>query len=209
MSDIQAVLHLKSKTDCNGELDLGARVIAGLTANVDVFPSPSPTITELQTAYSTFLGLVNAALNGTHADIVARNEEAVVFYNLLKAELVYVNSVGNNDEALLLKSGFDTTKEKTKPEIPAKVVIKSIIIGEEEHSAKINIDRVADAKTYRMQVNTVSSTSEDWTLSNFSTSMFKLYIYGMTRGQETWIRVSAGNSSGWGEWSDPVSFISK
>jgi len=209
MADIKAVLHLRSKTDHKNIMDLGARVISGLSNNTDVYASPSPTVAELQTRYDALATKANTALNGTHTDIVARNEEAAKLYNLLKDEVLYVNKIAINNEAVLLRSGFDTNKEVSKPSIPVKVIIKNITAGSEEHSAKIAIENVSNARNYRIQTNNVSSTSTDWILTNFATSSFQLYVSELTRGQEIWIRVSAGNTSGWGEWSDPVSFISK
>mgnify|MGYP001399060132 CR=1 FL=1 len=204
-----AVLHLTSKKDVTGILNLVHRVIAGLSSDTEDYPAPDPSVEVLQSDADLLEQLAQKALVGTHADIVARNEQAAVVYDDLKKELIYVNIQGHGDEAILLKSGFDTQRVASKLPLPGKTVIVSVTFGKEDHSAKFTIKKVDYAKKYRIAINNVSATSDDWTYIELTSSTRELIVTGLTRGKECWFRIAAGNSSGWGEWSEPIAFIAK
>ena len=204
-----AVLHIKSKTDYKKVGETASKVTKGLTDNVTVFPNPSPAVSEIKASNDLLHELSIKALGGGHADIVARDAQSVVVHALLKEELIYVNSIAKGDKAIILLSGFDCNCDRTPHPIPDKVIIKRVVSGIAEHSAKIYIESVPFGEQYWVEKSTNPSDDKSWETVGVFLSIHILEVFNLTRAQEISLRVAAGNSAGWGEWSEPVSFISK
>src|ERR1051325_5842708 len=84
---------------------LGGRVVEGFTDNAALFPSPDPTILELDTETGKLGDLIVAA-PGNHEKTVARDQQAIKVYNLLNDRAKpYVNNIAKGDKDKILLSG--------------------------------------------------------------------------------------------------------
>ena len=205
MKTNMAVLHLKNK-DPQKVYNLAGKVSTNMVANKLVFPSPDPTM-EAFGVEITKLDACIKAKDGSKQKNQALADQAEVVHGMLKSEIIYVNKVAGGDKTIILLSGFDCNEDSTVKDIPGKVLIKRIEDGSVSCSAKIYIEALADADRYKIETATALTEVTDWkTVLDFG-ALNKLEIGNLIRGREIYIRVTGGNTHGWGMPSEPVVFI--
>ena len=205
MKTNMAVLHLKNK-DPQKVYNLAGKVSTNMVANKLVFPNPDPTM-EAFGVEITKLDACIKAKDGSKQKNQALADQAEVVHGMLKSEIIYVNKVAGGDKTIILLSGFDCNEDSTVKDIPGKVLIKRIEDGSVSCSAKIYIEALADADRYKIETATALTEVTDWkTVLDFG-ALNKLEIRNLIRGREIYIRVTGGNTHGWGIPSEPVVFI--
>ena len=207
MKTNMAVLHLKNK-DPQKVYNLAGKVSTNMVANKLVFPNPDPTM-EAFGVEITKLDACIKAKDGSKQKNQALADQAEVVHGMLKSEIIYVNKVADGDKTIILLSGFDCNEDSTVKDIPGKVLIKRIEDGSVSCSAKIYIEALADADRYKIETATALTEVTDWkTVLDFG-ALNKLEIRNLIRGREIYIRVTGGNTHGWGMPSEPVVFITR
>ena len=205
MKTNMAVLHLKNK-DPQKVYNLAGKVSTNMVTNKLVFPNPDPTM-EAFGVEITKLDACIKAKDGSKQKNQALADQAEVVHGMLKSEIIYVNKVAGGDKTIILLSGFDCNEDSTVKDIPGKVLIKRIEDGSVSCSAKIYIEALADADRYKIETATALTEVTDWkTVLDFG-ALNKLEIRNLIRGREIYIRVTGGNTHGWGMPSEPVVFI--
>lgn len=205
MKTNMAVLHLKNK-DPQKVYNLAGKVSTNMVTNKLVFPNPDPTM-EAFGVEITKLDACIKAKDGSKQKNQALADQAEVVHGMLKSEIIYVNKVADGDKTIILLSGFDCNEDSTVKDIPGKVLIKRIEDGSVSCSAKIYIEALADADRYKVETATALTEVTDWkTVLDFG-ALNKLEIRNLIRGREIYIRVTGGNTHGWGMPSEPVVFI--
>lgn len=205
MKTNMAVLHLKNK-DPQKVYNLAGKVSTNMVANKLVFPNPDPTM-EAFGVEITKLDACIKAKDGSKQKNQALADQAEVVHGMLKSEIIYVNKVAGGDKTIILLSGFDCNEDSTVKDIPGKVLIKRIEDGSVSCSAKIYIEALVDADRYKVETATALTEVTDWkTVLDFG-ALNKLEIRNLIRGREIYIRVTGGNTHGWGMPSEPVVFI--
>ena len=205
MKTNMAVLHLKNK-DPQKVYNLAGKVSTNMVTNKLVFPNPDPTM-EAFGVEITKLDACIKAKDGSKQKNQALADQAEVVHGMLKSEIIYVNKVAGGDKTIILLSGFDCNEDSTVKDIPGKVLIKRIEDGSVSCSAKIYIEALADADRYKVETATALTEVTDWkTVLDFG-ALNKLEIRNLIRGREIYIRVTGGNTHGWGMPSEPVVFI--
>lgn len=205
MKTNMAVLHLKNK-DPQKVYNLAGKVSTNMVTNKLVFPNPDPTM-EAFGVEITKLDACIKAKDGSKQKNQALVDQAEVVHGMLKSEIIYVNKVADGDKTIILLSGFDCNEDSTVKDIPGKVLIKRIEDGSVSCSAKIYIEALADADRYKVETATALTEVTDWkTVLDFG-ALNKLEIRNLIRGREIYIRVTGGNTHGWGMPSEPVVFI--
>ena len=200
-----AVLHLKSK-DPQDVYNLSDRVNTNLETNKSIFTNPNPTLAVF-TAAIILLGANIRAKDGSKLKNVAIADQTDVVYNMLKLLLAYVNGVAGGDETIILLSGFDCNNEPINHDIPAKAVIKRVEDGSVPCSAKIYMNTLYNADRYKVEISTIPDDPDSWkTVIDFG-GVNRLEIKDLVYGQKIHIRVSGGNTHGWGTPSEPVVFL--
>jgi hypothetical protein len=200
-----AVLHLRNK-DYQSVLQLAGRVSINLAANKTLFPNPDPSLEVLDPEIEKLKIAINSK-DGSKQKNQVVEDQANIVHGLLKSEVIHVNKMAKGDRNLILLSGFDSNADPTSRDIPAKAVIKRVEDGNVACSVKIYMDAVPDADRYKVEISTTPSDPTSWkTVLDFGV-LNKMEIRDLIRGQEIFIRVTGGNSRGWGISSEPVSFI--
>jgi hypothetical protein len=205
----KAVLHIPSANNYKQIVNLCDLIINGMSSHTDIFPSPNPTIEVLIAENAKLKNLITAAQSGNHADIAARNEQSKVLHSYLKEEVIYVNSAAKGNKEMILISGFDANKPASPNPIPGQAVVRKIEYGNSEHSAKLSIESLPYANYYKVEKSTTPNDEDSWIIAADNLKFYGIEVLNLTRGQEIWFRVAGGNTHGWGEWSQAVSFISK
>jgi len=129
----------------------------------------------------------------------------VVLCALLKEYIVYVNNIAKGDKGIILLSGFDCNDEPAIREIPARALIKRIEDGSTPCSFKIHAEWLKGADRYKVEIAT--DIAGPWTTVMDYASLRKLEVRDQTRGLLIYIRLSGGNTLGWGPPSEPVAFM--
>ena len=186
--------------------DLGYKVGKGLSDNATLFGAPTPALTVFTPKVDLLRDKI-AAEDSTQTRADSANQSEVVHTDL-KTYLVFVNNgPAKGDKAKLLLSGFDVNKEKVKHPIPGQIVIKEIVDGPTVNTAKVKIEKIsAEDFVDRYKVET-SLDKVTWTLAVDTGNSRKLIVTGLTRSKEVFIRVTGGNTHGYGKPSEVVGFI--
>ena len=200
-----AVLHLKSK-DPQKIYNLSGRVSTSMDAAKTTFPTPDPTLEAFKTEI-TKLDTAIKAKDGSKIKAQAVIDQADVVYSLLKSLIIYVNKVADGDIGIILLSGFDCNNEPVQHDIPGKAVIKRLEDGSVPCSIKIYMDALPDADRYKVETTITPNDPESWETEIDYGSLKRLEIRNLTAAQKIYIRVSGGNTHGWGTPSEPMSFI--
>jgi hypothetical protein len=200
-----AVLHLKYKEPLK-VYQLGGRVITSLTANKTTYATPDPTVALLTTENNKLDTLIKSK-DGSKQKNQAIEDQTVVVYNLLKTLVAYVNKIANGDRATILLSGFDSNDEASEHDMPGKVIVKRIEDGSTVNSAKIYIEPLEYADRYKVEISSTPNDSTSWKTVLDPASLNHIEITNLTHGQELYIRVTGGNTHGWGIPSDWINFI--
>ena len=200
-----AVLHLKSK-DPQSVYNLGGKVYTSMFASKAIFTNPDPTIEDFGVEV-TKLDTAIKAKDGSKIKAQAVIDQTDVVYSQLKSIMIYVNKVADGDIAIILLSGFDCNNEPVQRGIPGKALIKRIEDGSVPCSAKIFMDALPDADRYKVETSSTPDDAESWETEIDFGGLKKLEIRDLVAGQKIYIRVSGGNTHGWGTPSEPMVFI--
>ena len=201
-----AVLHIGSSKDSKSVLLLAGRIMTALTVNKTIFPAPDPSLTEFTDAI-TLLDTYIKSRDGSERINQSILSQTQLVYDQLKQIATYVNKIAKGDKAIIILSGFDYDNESTEHGIPSKVIVKRVDDGSSEHSAKIFVIPESNADRYMVEITTTPNDAGSWKLVLNSVPSNKLEIPELVRGVEIFIRVTAGNTHGWGPHSDVISFI--
>jgi hypothetical protein len=181
-------------------------VITGLTNN-PAFPAPTVDLKAVQDAAD---GLNTALAAQPHGGIAAtaekrnRQEALIVLLRKLKH---YVEDNCGNDLAVLLSSGFQAASvTRTRSQL-ANPAILSVDFGNSTELL-LKVTPIARAKCYevRSAVMGAGNVPGSWQTAGLFTSSRAMTIAGLVPGTTYVFQVRAvGGSTGYSDWSNPVS----
>jgi len=203
MKSFTAVLHVKTPTP-EKVAKLAGKVLSGLTSSATTYKEPDPPLKNLETELNSLNTLMDSKDDSKQKNQAIIDQAAVV-YALLKEYIIYVNKIAKGDKAIILLSGFDCNDERESRQIPEKCVIKRLEDGSSVCSVKIYVETLEDADRYKVEIAT--DINGPWVTVLDYGSVKKLEIKDQVRGQIIFIRVSGGNTLGWGIPSEPAVFI--
>lgn len=190
----------EQKSDAN--LSVGARsAITHLTGN-NYFPSPVPSLAEMQVFADNFDNALMQAKLGSHTAIAEKNARRAELIAALHSLGRYVDQAANGDEVALDSSGLLLTKDPspmpplTQPE--GLTLANGVNPGELE--VRINRQRGVRAYQYEYTPDPLTPASA-WTPRLSSSS--KTVLDGLTSDQKYWCRVGFIGSGGQLVYSEP------
>jgi hypothetical protein len=178
-------------------------LIASLTGN-PAFPASPVTPAELDVLQTVFdNGLAAAAQGGTQLTAV-KNAARVVLVTALRKVAAYVQSIASQDLALLLSSGFQansTSKTQTPLATPNIIQIDNGMSTQ----LVVRLQGVDNARAYEVQVRNGAG---GWLAAGVFTQARGIVIGGLTPGNTYSVQTrGVGGSTGYSDWSDPVSHM--
>ena len=200
-----AVLHIKGKEPQKVYM-LGGKVYTSMLAAQSVFIVTDPPLETFGTEV-TKLDTAIKARDGSKIKAQAVIDQTGVVYDMLKSLVYGVNKLANGDMSIILLSGFDCNDEPMQHDIPEKAVIKRLEDGSLPCSIKVFLDAVSDADRYKVEISTTPDDPKSWSTVTDLGSLKKLEINNLVALQKVYVRVSAGNTHGWGIPSEPMAFI--
>jgi hypothetical protein len=170
------------------------------------YPTPSPTLAVVQTAFDAYKVATADAAQGGVENTAIRNARRAELVSLLRQLANYISATANGDIETLLSSGFPAQKNGRSPIGPlpapnAPVVRKGPVSGSltavtaPVFGASVYNWRTALASAPTVYVQTKQSTAARFTFE------------GLTPGQVYNIELNAVGSAGTSDWSDAGSLM--
>jgi len=177
------------------------RVIEKMENN-PVFPNPPAALAELKKELPEYEASLMKAKSRDREMVAVKNKKKAIILELLDELAIYVLATCNNDQALLLSSGFDITEELRSTPKPAIEILEVDLGVPGEASVKVRkiTGTIAFAHQYATEPpgpNTVW-VSEESSLRSYT---FK----GLTTDKRYWFRTVAIGRRGQKSYSPVVS----
>jgi hypothetical protein len=179
-------------------------VVDGLTGN-PAFPTPPVTPAALTTLNTALRTAITAADAGGPQQTAAKNKAYNAVTDVLRKNANYVEIQSNNDLETLLSSGYDvvsTNRAQAPLDQPLVLSIENLATTQ----LLLRLQTVLNAKSYQVQIST--SASGPWQEAGIYTAARRIVLMGLTPGTIYFVRARAiGGSTGYSEWSVPVSLM--
>ena len=178
-------------------------VIARLTGNPS-FPTPIVSLGSLTAAQVAFNNAIGVASQGGRVATATKNAERETVLALLRQEAAYVQSVAGEDLPMLLTSGFEAVSTtRTRIILPQPVVERV----ENPQSTKLGL-RLQPVPTARAYEVRISYGTTGWQAVGIFTYSRPILIESLTPGTTYTLQARAiGGTTGYSDWSDPVSHM--
>lgn len=182
------------------------RVITGLSGN-PAFTNPNPPLAAIVVLLNNFITACNNASDRSITLHAVKRQERNLLIQGMRMLASYVEVNGNNNEAILLGSGFFIYSGKNAPrpipEIPQNLQLSDgILTG----SVNVKVNIALDAVVYELRYTLDEyGPNSKWIYLPVSTAS-KMIITGIETGKTIWVQVRSINSKGPSNWSDPAIF---
>ena len=183
-------------------------IISEMTANIEYFPTPNPTLATVQTALDAMQAASLAAENRDRVAIAYRNERRDELVALLRKLGIYVNLMADGNRTIALSSGFDVTKEPT-PAPPITFVEAPIVMqGTNAGELLSKVKSVDGARTYQYLITTDSQLPlTQWTSK--STTLTKYLFKGLESAKRYYLRVAVVGINEQMVYSEASTFVTQ
>jgi hypothetical protein len=178
-------------------------VVVKLTGNAS-FAAPIVPVAELSVSLETYNAAIAAAAHGDRQAIAARSNARESLLALLRREAAYVQSIAGEDVAMLLSSGFNVVPTGgTRSPLP-KVVIEKVI-NEQSTLMTVRLQAIPNARSYEVRM---SYGATGWQTVGIFTQGRRIPLQNLTPGTTYTVQARAvGGSTGYSDWSDPISHM--
>jgi hypothetical protein len=205
MPQLRVLLGFASAPD-NSLDELAGVVLLKLYGN-PVYPTPPVTSANLTLGRNNFTNAVAAADIGGPIETATKNNLRGVLIDQLRQLAGYVQERHGNDMAKLLSSGFEAVSSN-RASTPLDQSTLLAITNGGTGQLLLRVAPQANAKCYeaRYALISPSGTPGDWQPGGLHTNSRNLPINGLIPGGNYTFTVRAiGGSTGYSDWSDPVS----
>lgn len=193
----------------HGVEETGTHVITGLTGNA-AFPTLPVTLTALQALLTAFITAMGAQQQGGPAATAAKNNARTALVDQLRILAAYVQTNCNNDLATLLSSGFEAVSSNHAQYPLTQVVIAQIANGN-TGQLLVTLKPVPGARNYegRLAIVGTGGLLGPFVSVGLVSDSRSIPLNNLTPGTNYSAQFRAvGGSTGYGDWSDPVSHMS-
>ena len=190
----------------DSELEVrSANIIASITGNT-YFPTPTPSLTEVQAALDTFSAALAIARTGSSLEKAIKNQKKQALVTTLHSLGNYVLFTANGDVLVAKSSGFSVAKSPTPlPEL-TKATNQKLEDGQNPGELRYSFDRVHGSRSYIYQY-TPDPITENSVWQTQTGTVRKVTFTGLRIGERYWCRAVAIGPNGQGVYSDPISRI--
>ncbi len=168
------------------------------------FPAPPVTTGELTSLQETFREAITAAAQGGKQATATKNAARAALLDALRRDAAYVQTVASQDLAMLLSSGYDAAStNRAQTPLVKPVVLR--VDNEASTTLTVRLNRVPNARAYEARVSTTTGT---WQPAGTFTQARRVIVTSLTPGTTYTMQFRAvGGSTGYSDWSDPVSHM--
>jgi hypothetical protein len=184
-----------------GEFSHG--IVVGMTGNA-AFPNPPVTPAAVAAALLIFQQAVSDASQGGMQATAAKNAARLVLIGLLRELANYVQGAAKNVLATLLSSGFRAAGSKSgQTQLETPLIL--CILNKNSTQLVLRLRGVRTAKSYQVRF---CVTPGVWQDGGTFTQSRRLVVRNLIPGTMYTVQARAvGGSSGYSDWSDPVSHM--
>ena len=197
-------VNLSFATYAGADLDNFTTIVSTALDGNASFPLLPLTLAALGSLQTTFHDALAAMAQGGRQATAEKNAARDALVTALRAIAAYVQVVAAQDLAMLLSSGF-LSNSTTRTRLP--LITPNIVQIDNGMSTELvlRLTPVENARAYEIQVKTGTT---DWQPAGISTNSRGVVITGLTPGLIYTVQVRAiGGSTGYSDWSDPVSHM--
>ena len=208
MPQLRVLLGFSNAADHSIE-ETAQAVLDTLFGNA-AYPSPPVTHAALASALGAFSTAIAAAKQGGPADTADKNNKRETLTGLLRQLAGYVQAGHGNNLATLLASGFQAVSTNRASTPLAAPTILDIANG---NSGQLlpRVTPIANASNYEVRYAAIGAGGAPgpWQTGGLFGNSRSMPVNGLTPGTNYSFQVRAiGGSTGYSDWSDPVSHIS-
>jgi hypothetical protein len=179
-------------------------VVDSMTSN-PAYPTPTVPIPDLAAARTAFLRALSASEVGGMLATATKNESREALLKLMRKQAAYVQGEMGDDFATLLSSGFESvSRNRTRIQLPPPRVERI----RNERSAQLVVDLAPMANARAYEVQKMNGTG-GWMPVGIFTQSRRIVLEGLNPGSIYTVQARAvGGTTGYSDWSDPVSHMS-
>jgi hypothetical protein len=190
------------------ELMVAANTIIGAMTDNDHFPTPTPTLADVQVLLDDFTAkLAIARKRGSPEDTAIKDDSKALLAGALQKLGYYVNSTADGHLATVLSSGFPTNAPSTATLVP--LTADNVKLSDGRQSGQVRLDFAKQTKVllYEYCYRKVQQPEAEWGDRLTTTSSRGNIIAPLEVGQRYEIRVRAVNTKGAGDWSQVAGIL--
>jgi hypothetical protein len=182
-----------------------SQILLAMTGNAN-FPTPSPTLTVLQTAISDFSIALSKAKAGSDYDKAVKNSKREALIVLIHSLSNYVLFTANGDELVAKSSGFTIAKAPSSGPLVTAATNQKLEDGQNPGELKFSFDKVPGATGY-IYGHTPDPITPSSIWKTLPGTTRKTVFTGLESGERYWCRVMAIGKGGQGVYSEPISRV--
>lgn len=177
----------------------------GLAGHAALFPSLPVTLVALQAAITDFTTKFNASIKGGVAQTEAKDLAREALLNLLNPLAAYVEGVALGNADTIRAAGFDVVVHQHHTPTPLAKPDINKVLNRMTTQLVLQVSSVPNAQAYEVQYRIGTGA---WQAAGAFSQAREIVLENLTPGTLYEIRVRAvGGSTGWSDWSDPVSHM--
>lgn len=178
-------------------------IIDSLTGNAS-FPAPVVPLATLTAALTAFTDALAAAAQGGRQSTAEKNNQRAALIAWLRLEANYVQGVAMDNLPVLLSSGFSSINlNRAQVQLAAPLIMK--IENAMSTQLAVRLTPVPTARAYEVQYKNGTG---GWLSGGGGTQARRFVVPNLTPGSLYTLQARAiGGSTGYSDWSDPVSHM--
>jgi len=183
--------------------EFASHVVTSMTDNSSFLTPPVPIVDFAGIAVG-FHDAVVAALPGGILLTAAKNAARASLLDVLRQLASYVQGIANHTLDILLTSGFSATSTN-RAQSPLDKPVIILLDNLATTQLLLRLTPITNAKAYQLQISTNVG---GWQDAGIYTQARRIVLANLTPGTVYNVRARAvGGTTGFSEWSDPVSHI--
>lgn len=191
------------RSSISTKITKGRNVVAEMTDNPN-FPNPDIPLGDLNETTNELERRYLAAQNGGKENTVLLHQTEDIWNDMMRKEAKYVDRIADGDEAIIISSGFSTSKQPT-PAIRPELIAEG---GTKSGSVLLRRQAVKGAKAYIWQyaINTVPDQEDGWKIA-VVTGKASVEINDLIPVTKYWFRVAAVMAQDTAAYNAPIMYV--
>jgi len=181
----------------------GRNVCTEMTQN-PTFPTPDIAMNSMKEVNDLLETRYLAAQNGGKEETALMHQAEVIWDDMMRKQARYVDRIADGDEAIIISSGFSTSKQP----IPAQRPELSAEPGQKSGSVLLRRQAVKGAKAYVWQycVNSIPEDEDAWKIAQVS-GKASVEISDLLPVTKYWFRVAAVMAQETAAYNSPIMHV--
>ncbi|MBI4945224.1 MAG: fibronectin type III domain-containing protein [Bacteroidetes bacterium] len=182
-------------------IEFARNVVTKMTGNTN-FPTPDVPPAQITAAAGALETKYNAAQGGGKQQTADMHQARKALEDLLHKQGLYVERIANGNEAIILGSGYGTSKQPA----PALHPDFTVVNGKHEGEMILKHKAVKGAAAWVWELCPDPLADEKWVVAGYS-SQTTFTAKGLKPGTKYWFRAAYIAKDGLSQWCDPFSKI--